>query len=183
MRHSASPLSDNSASVLVAVLNNQADWARARDEGWYRIPVARAPQPLASDYLAFYFTAAFGQERWRVSYIAEVWQYELRRRCDLIAEPDHPRAQALYHCLRLGPLQRLQRPVPARALRRVTFIHTTLERLLVAEDVRDLWPRRALPTGQSRHVLEYEVLPADVLHCLPLPYRDEDDAATVELQA
>ena len=123
--------------------------------------MARAPQPLASDYLAFYFTGAFSQERWSVSYIAEVWQYEIRRRCDLIAELDHPRALALYYCLRLGPLQRLQRPVPARALRRVTFIHTTLARLLVAEDVRDLWARRAPPTGQNRHVhiLESEAWP------------------------
>ena len=143
MRRSASIAADDSATVLVAVLNSRTDLARARDEGWYRIPVARAPKPLASDHLAFYLTSAFGEERWSVAYLAEVWRYEVRQRRDLVPEPDHARAQALYHCLRLGPLQRLARPVPARALRRVTFIRTTLERLLLAEDVRDLWLSRA----------------------------------------
>jgi hypothetical protein len=129
--------------VLVAVVRNPADLERARQEGWYRIPLARAPRPLASDYLALYLTSACGEERWSVRYVAEVWSYDLKRRRELIADASHPRAEGLYYCLRLGPLQALARPVPARSLRRVTFIHTTLERLLSAEDVRELWPGRA----------------------------------------
>ncbi|NPV08027.1 MAG: hypothetical protein HPY83_08700 [Anaerolineae bacterium] len=131
---------DGDAPVLVAVLNNREDMRRVREEGWYRIPLGRAPTPLAAHYLALYLTAAFGPERWSVRYLAEIESCEVRSRRELIpAEANHPRAQDLYLCLRLGPLQELQRPVPARALRRVAFIPTTLQRLLQAEDVRDLW--------------------------------------------
>lgn len=130
---------DDSATVLVAVMNNAADLEHARRDGWYRIPLARAPVPLNSDYLALYLTAGFADDRWSVRYLAEVWSYEVRRRRELLAQPEHPRADDLYYCLRLGPVQELERPVPARRLRRVTFIRTSLERLLRAEDVRDLW--------------------------------------------
>ncbi|MGI6208069.1 MAG: hypothetical protein ACOYEW_07625 [Anaerolineae bacterium] len=142
MSPSGSP-AEGSAPVLVAVLNNQADLGRARDEGWYRIPLGRAPIPLGAHYLALYLTSAFGPERWAVRYLAEIERCEVKTRRDLIPEEsDHPRAEGLYLCLRLGPLQPLERPVPARALRRVTFIPTTLERLLAAEDVRELWGGR-----------------------------------------
>ena len=145
MAHS-SPPAEESASVLVAVINRPEDLERARHEHWYRIPVRRAPRPLASDYLALYLTAAFADERWCVRYLAEVWGYDVRPRRELIDEPGHPRAAEPYYRLRLGPLQPLERPVPAQRLRRVTFIQTDLERLLGAEDVRDLWTSRpALP--------------------------------------
>ena len=53
--------------VLVVVVNDPADLARARDEGWYRIPLDRAPRRIAADYLAFYQTGAFPpEERWAV---------------------------------------------------------------------------------------------------------------------
>ena len=132
------------SAVLVAVVNNVEDLRRAREEHWYRIPLRHAPRPLAARYVAFYLTAALGPERWHVRYLAEVRRYELRRRVELIpSEPFHPRSQELYVCLRLGPLEELPRPIPARRLRRVTFINTTLSRLLAAEDVRELFGRAA----------------------------------------
>src|SRR5690349_2810571 len=48
------------ARVLVAVVTRPCDLAKAREEGWYRIPLARAPCALAAEYLAFYQTAALG---------------------------------------------------------------------------------------------------------------------------
>jgi hypothetical protein len=65
--------------------------------------------------------------------------YELRRRVELFHdEPDHPRADEPYYRIDLGPLQPLARPVPARRWRRLTFLYTTGDRLLSAEDVSDL---------------------------------------------
>ena len=29
--------------VLVAIMNNRADWERVQGEGWYRIPAKKAP--------------------------------------------------------------------------------------------------------------------------------------------
>ncbi|MCD6553917.1 MAG: hypothetical protein J7M16_07900 [Anaerolineae bacterium] len=128
------------APVLVAVINNLRDFEMARDQGWYRIPVNRAPRRLGADYLAFYQTKVFGAEGWAVNYYAPVLRVRLARRRDLLpAEADHPRAADEYYKIEIGPLQRLPRPIPSRRLRRITFIHTTLRRLLSAEEINDLW--------------------------------------------
>ena len=128
-------------TVLVAVVNNQADLRRAASEGWYRIPQRRAPRRVGADYLAFYQTGAFGSEAEArtVSYYAAVRRYQLLSRAELLPdEADHARAEAYYFRIEIGPLMRLARPVPATTFRRLTFIHTTLERLLNAKDVTEL---------------------------------------------
>ena len=125
--------------VMVCLLPTPRDLEFARLLGWYRIPLASAPKTLRVDWLAFFLTSAFGDERWSVRYLGRVRGYELRRRGELLHdETDHPRAREPYYRVDLGPLQTLPRPIPARRWRRVTFLYTTGERLLTAEDVRDL---------------------------------------------
>lgn len=133
-------VSDDSP-VLVAVINDPADLARARDLGWYRIPLERAPRRVAAEYLAFYQTAAFpAEERWAIHWLAPVRGYRIVNRRELLPdEPHHPRAEARYYRIDLGPLAPLPRAVPSRRLRRITFIPTTLDRLLAAEEINDLW--------------------------------------------
>ena len=127
--------------VLVVVVNDPADLARARDEGWYRIPLDRAPRRIAADYLAFYQTGAFpADERWTVQWLAPVHAYRLATRRELIPEePEHPRADQSYYKIALGPLASLPHAVPSRRLRRIAFISTTLGRLMQAEEINDLW--------------------------------------------
>ena len=133
---------DDLSPVLVVLLNNARDLARARDEGWYRIPVRRAPSRLGADYLAFYQTRAFGDEAYTVQYLAAVRRVHVLPRARLLPdEPDHPRAHEDYYKIEIGPLERLPHPVPSRALRRITFIPTTLGQLLTAEEINDLWWR------------------------------------------
>lgn len=130
------------APVLVAVMNNRPDFERARDEGWYRIPLKRAPRRIAAEYLAFYQTGAFGDQGCAVNYFAPVRRFQVLSRAELIpGEPDHPRAAELYYRIEIGPLQALPAPVTSPRLRRVTFIPTTLGRLLAAREVSDLWWR------------------------------------------
>lgn len=137
------PLPDptDESPALVVVVNDPADLARARDEGWYRIPLDRAPRRVAADYLAFYQTAGFtAEERWSVRWLAPVRGYRIASRRELIPdEPDHPRADQRYYKVTLGALAPLPRPVPSRRLRRITFIPTTLGRLMQAEEINDLW--------------------------------------------
>ena len=137
------------STVLVVALNDPADLARARDAGWYRIPLARAPRRVAADYLAFYLTGAFPpDERWQVRWLAPVHGYHIVARRELIPEePAHPRARENYYKIVLGELTPLPRPVPSRRLRRITFIPTTLARLLAADEINDLWIRS---TAQER---------------------------------
>lgn len=131
---------DPAARVLVCVVTRPADLARAREQGWYRVPVRRAPRALAAEYIAFYQTAAFGAERWSVRWLAPVLRVSIAARHELLPdEPCHPRAGDRYYRLAIGPLAALPLPVPARRLRRVSFIPTTLGQLARARDVRELW--------------------------------------------
>jgi hypothetical protein len=129
-------------TVLVAVVNNAEDLRRAASEGWYRIPQRRAPQRIGADFLAFYQTGAFDDapEAQTITFYAPTRRYRLMTRAELLPqEAAHPRANDYYYRIELGPFVRLACPVPSATLRRITFIHTTLDRLLHAQDVRELF--------------------------------------------
>jgi hypothetical protein len=125
--------------VLVAILKDKRDLEIARVLGWYRIPLKSTPKTVAVDYLALYQTAKFGDDKWSINYIAPVRGHELTTRGQLLrTQPNHPRAQEPYYKIQLGPLERLDRPIPSRAWRRLTFLYTTGEHLLRAEELNDL---------------------------------------------
>jgi hypothetical protein len=126
--------------VLVAFMPSPADFALARDEHWYRIPVRHTPKGLHAEYYAFYFGGRFGAERWTISHFAKQLGDELLTRASLFpSQPDHPRASEWYHKIALSPLQRLATPIVSLRWRRVTFIHTTWDRLLDAREINDLF--------------------------------------------
>jgi hypothetical protein len=137
----------SSDRVLVAVVNSPRDLEIVRQQHWYRIPVKRAPKRVGADYLALYMTGAFGpRERHQISLYAPIRAYRLVTRIELLPdEPEHPRAQDHYFKIEVGPLQRLARPIVSHRLRRVTFIPTTLERLLGAAEINDLWDKGRHP--------------------------------------
>lgn len=125
--------------ILVAVLKTRRDLEIARVLGWYRIPIRSAPKAIRVDWIAFYQHGVFGEEKHAIHYVAPVRGFELTTRAELLRdEPDHPAADEPYYKVQLGPLERLPRPIPARRLRRITFLYTTGQRLQQAEDVRDL---------------------------------------------
>jgi hypothetical protein len=128
------------SSVLIAVMTNPQDLARARDEHWYRIPVRSAPKFFPPDYIAFYFTKAFGDEAFSIRWYAQVRGHEMVTRRDLLPdEPDHPRADQRYYKLQLGKLVELPHPIPSRSLRRITFVLSNGRRLSEAWEINDLF--------------------------------------------
>ena len=141
----------DTALILVAILPNQRDFDIARLFGWYRIPLKNAPKVISVDYLAFYQTKSFGDaERWQIAYVAKILGHELTRRRDLIRdEPDHPRAHEEYFKLQIGPLQRLDQPIPAGDWKRITFFYTTGEMFQSAHTVSDL----VIKSQEEREVL------------------------------
>ena len=105
----------------------------------HHIPLKSAPKTVAVDWLAFYQTAKFGDEKWAINYVALVRGHELTTRAQLLrTQPDHPRADEPYYKIQIGPLERLPRPIPSRAWRRITFLYTTGEHLFRAEELNDL---------------------------------------------
>ena len=127
--------------VLVGVMNKPRDFKLARDEGWYRIPQAHAPESTTdAAILAFYFTTAFSDEKWAIHWYAEVRGHELVRRRDLFpGEASHPRADDRYYKLQIGPLIRREPAIPSLRWRRVTFIESTWDRFTAAEEINDLY--------------------------------------------
>jgi hypothetical protein len=128
--------------VLVAVVNNRDDLRRAASDGWYRIPQRRAPARIGADYLAFYQTGAFRGEPevQTITYYAAIRRYQLLTRAELLPDDAaHPRAEDYYFRIEIGPLLRLDRPVTAAKARRLTFVNTTFDQLLSAQDVTDLY--------------------------------------------
>jgi len=136
--------------VLIAVVPHPRDWEIVQSERWYRVPVKYAPPGTPDfDWLAFYFTRAFGEDRWAIHYYCAVLGHELVTRRDLIpSEPDHPRACDWYYKLQLGPLQHKIPPIVSPRWRRITFIVTTGDRFMHATAVTELfdpaspWGRR-----------------------------------------
>lgn len=139
----ASPV-DAWTPVLVAVVNHPRDLQRVREEGWYRIPVKRAPRQIAAEYLALYQTGVFGDAGRRINFYAPILRYHILTRAELIPEePDHPRANDSYFKLEVGNLIPLEPPILNARHPRLTFLITTLDRLHAARDVSDLWLRGA----------------------------------------
>ena len=125
--------------VLVAILRQRRDLEIARVLGWYRIPLKSAPKMIRVDWIAFFLTGAFGDEKWSVRYLAPVKGHELVTRGELLSEEhDHLYAGEPYYKIRLGPVQQLASPIPARRWRRFTFLYTTGERILLAHENKDL---------------------------------------------
>ncbi len=135
--------------VLVAIINNLRDFDIARDQHWYRIPVRSARGRLKERWpprwVAFYQTKVFGPERWAINYYAPVTRIRtLTRRSLLPQEPDHPRADELYHKIELGPLERLPEPILSARWRRLVFISTTWDKFIGAVEINDLYDESPL---------------------------------------
>ncbi len=125
--------------VLVAILPAKRDLEIARVLGWYRIPVQTAPKTVDVEWIAFYLTSAFEDEKWAVRYIAPVKGHELVRRRDLLSdERDHTRADEPYIKIQIGRLFELPNPIVAGDWKRFTFLYTTGERLQQARSLSDL---------------------------------------------
>jgi hypothetical protein len=125
--------------ILVVVMNDPRDMEIARLLGWYRIPLRSAPKVVAVDYLAFYQTAVFGEEKWRIQYMAPVRGHELTSRAELFHdELDHPHANQEYYKIQIGTVFKLHKPILAEKWRRITFLYTTGEYLQKAVTINDL---------------------------------------------
>jgi hypothetical protein len=125
--------------ILVCVLPQPRDLEIVRLLGWYRIPLRTAPKVVAVDQLAFYQSGSFGQSGGRIDFIAPVKGHELTTRSELLKdEADHPRANEEYFKIQLGGLEKLSHSIVADKWKRLTFLYTTGEYMLKANNLNDL---------------------------------------------
>lgn len=148
--------------ALVAIVTRKKDWLILAKENWYRIPVKNAPAILdKAKYIGFYQTKAFGAEQYSVNYYAKILHIQTVTRNELLPdEPSHPHANDDYYKITVSNLLKLPRPIPSLRWRRVTFIPTTLQRLLNAVEINDLWCTSFIEDKLYR-ALKKEKIPAE----------------------
>jgi hypothetical protein len=178
--------------VLVAVMNRPQDLEIARLQAWYRVPEHHAPKGIFFEYVAFYLTTAFGQERWSIPYYARCLGHELVARRDLLpGEPDHPHAAQPYYKLQLGPLLRREPPIVSHRWRRITFIHTTWDRFEAAREINDLFAEGGEFVDRIYHALRdaglaperrYPVCEADAVYVVDLAVPCREGFVAVEIE-
>ena len=130
--------------VLVAILNNLGDFDMAREQHWYRIPIASVEKWLKHRWpprqLAFYQTKVFGDGAYAINYYAQVHEIREVYRWQLFPErPRDEKSQKRYYKVILGPLRRLSRPIHSRRRRRIIFIPTTWRKFAEAAELNDLY--------------------------------------------
>jgi hypothetical protein len=126
--------------VLIGVINRRVDFESARDQGWYRIPIERAPKHIDTEYVAFYFSRNFKEKNGGVHYFARRTGHELVRRRDVLPdEANHPRANNLYYRIALGKMQEKHPPILNPTGRPLAFVFTTWDRFVTASTIADLY--------------------------------------------
>ncbi len=140
----STPRAVGRGEVLVAIMNDPADFAIAQEQYWYRIPVYSVKRFLKKrwppEWLAFYQTKVFGSERYSVRYYARAIEIRKVFRHELFPdEPINEKTNKRYYQLMLSSLQQLPEPILARRWRRIVFIPTTWNKFLTAEEINDLY--------------------------------------------
>lgn len=125
-------------TALVALVPSRRDWNLIREQGWYRIPKRTAPAMVKDGsitHLAFYFPSEFGEEKYSIRWYAKVEGITLRKRKELIDEPQHRNAEQDYYVLAVAELRMLPNPIHSRKPRRLLFVPTTVAKLLTAPEI------------------------------------------------
>lgn len=139
------PLSNERGEVLVAIMNDPADFVLAQEQHWYRIPVDSAPKRWPPQWLAFYQTKIFGNEAYAVRYYARVDAIKTATRQELFHdESPNRKSKRIYHQLLLEPLECLPAPIFSRRFRRLVFIPTTWKKFTQAVEINDLYDESPL---------------------------------------
>lgn len=183
-------MKNTDTTVLVAIVPRKKDWEILKREHWYRIPVKSAPKNINEvKILAFYQPKIFGCERYSVNYYAQVKNLGIVKRIQLLPdEPNHIRANNDYYKITIGDLTKLLNPIPSQRWRRITFIPSTLERLLKATEINDLWDTskieeklyKALKDEKVSSERQYFVYETEKPYCLDFAIFCKDGKLNIE---
>jgi len=130
-------------------MNNMRDFEIARDEHWYRIPVAGVEKYLEESwppvYLAFYLTSAFGKNSFSIKYYSKVIDTKIVKRIELFPEePLNEKSYDDYYKILIEPLLKLPKPILSRRWRRIVFIQSTWEKFINAVEINNLFKGSAI---------------------------------------
>lgn len=142
--------------VLIGVINRKRDLNTLLKSHWYRIPQAKLPRGIFTEYLGFYVSgsAARGLEQSGVHYYARVRGVELLYRRDLLPdEPNHRNADEVYYKVQVGELAP-KLPVVTNPTRRpISFVFTTWDRFVNGHTIADLYSQSDYYVDRIYHAL------------------------------
>jgi len=103
---------------------------------------------LDFNWLAFYSTKTFNENRWAIHYYAPIQGHELVTRRDLIPpEPDNPRGGNWHYALQLGPLEHKLPPIVSHGGGGSHIIVASGDRFMEALEINNLFEQES-PVGQ-----------------------------------
>jgi very-short-patch-repair endonuclease len=133
-------MSKPSPDGLIALLKDKSDLAILQQQGWYRVPVDTAPRRWPPTWIGFYQPKNFGPDAYRVRYFGRVRQITQVPRRELFPnELPSARSARLYHRVTFERLEERAAPVRSLRARRLTFIPTTWDKFIAAEQINDLF--------------------------------------------
>ncbi|EAY31834.1 hypothetical protein [Microscilla marina] len=139
---------DNYKDTLVVLMNNQADFDIAKTQGWYRIPVRHTPSIVKEGqlkFIAFYFTKAFGNDKYTIKWFAEVNDIGLAKRTELFPdETPNSKTKKQYYKISFSAPNVLYRPIVSARPRRLLFVPTTSYKLFNALEFNDIFDNSLL---------------------------------------
>lgn len=128
--------------VLVGVINRKRDLDVLQTEGWYRIPQAKMPNGVSSEYVGFFLSRVFKERNGGIYYYGEQRGLELAYRKDLLPkERNHPRAREKYFKVQISELKEKTPPILNPTRRTIGFIYTTWDRFVHARQISDLYSK------------------------------------------
>jgi len=170
-------LNKSDKPALVGIVPRKNLWPIIQKQRWYHIPVKSAPRNvLGVEYVAFYFPSVFGEKlKYQVIYYAPVLNIDTVKRIQLFPdEINHPRKNEDYYQFHLGRIKNLPQPIPSKRWRRIVHIPTSLQRLLTAKEINDLYDTtpleekmyRALKKGGINPERQWYVCLGNQVYCL-----------------
>ncbi len=143
-------------------MRDPGDWNILQQQQWYRVPVSSVNKWLKNkwppQWIAFYHTRAFGQDRYTIRYYAKVKRIREMTRGKLFPrEPENQKTSLLYYKISIDELQKLPRPIVSRRRRRIIFIPTTYEKFNLAEEINDLYQGSLLEELLWRELKKHDI--------------------------
>jgi len=129
------------SDTIVCWLKQKNDLSILLNEGWYRIPVKTKLENLFKvKYLAFYQSYAFGKNSCITKHYGTIDKIKVVKRNELFPkEKPNQKSNDEYYKIKMKDMNILDTPIPSKRARRIIFINTTLEKLLSATEVNDLF--------------------------------------------
>lgn len=141
--------------VLVGVINRKRDLLYAQQDHWYRIPAAKMPRGIYTEYIAFFLSgSAIYKKPSGIYYFARKQGVELVHRTDLLPkEPHHKNSKEIYYKIQFDEVLTKDPIVLNKTGRAISFIYTTWDRFINAEQIRDLYNKSDYYVDRIYHAL------------------------------